>query len=170
MAKRTYTEHDQARVAVTLQANEGNVKRTARDLDMPHMTVRDWKAKWEREGYPAPVEELLPEVRSEQIATFEDARNLALTVVYEKLESRNVSARDAAWIVGVFTDKIRLIQGQATNRTETVQALPDAKELAKELAAYIAGTVDAAQLRNDEIDDAEWKEVAPAALPRVSQE
>ena len=163
--RRTYSPTDQARVAVMLQANAGNVKRTARETGIPAMTVRDWKVKWEREGYPEPIEEVLPAVTEDVTERMDYARGLAVETVIEKLRDNKVSAKDAAWIAQVFTDKIHLIRGMATSRTEQVMLAPvDAKELAKELAGYVARTVEAAQSRHEEIEDAEWTEQAPEAL------
>lgn len=165
MARRTYTPEDQARVAVILQANVGNVKRTARETGVPAMTVRDWKVRWEAEGYPDPIEEVLPTIAGEITERMDYARGLAVDTVIEKLRDGKVSAKDAAWIAQVFTDKINLIKGLATSRTEQLQIAPvDTKALAAELVAYAANAVEAAQSRDEEIEDAEWSEQAPLAL------
>lgn len=170
MARRQYSPAEQARVALLLQANEGNVKRTARETGIPPMTVRDWKLKWEAEGYPEPVEEVLPAVAGEVTSEMDQARSLAVSVVIEKLREGKVSAKDAAWIASVFTDKINVVRGLATSRTEVVQVAPvDTKELAKELATYVAQTVEAAQVRHEEIEDAEWVEQAAPALPAAQR-
>lgn len=168
--RRTYSPQEQARVALLLQANQGNVKRTAREANVPAMTVRDWKLKWEAEGYPEPLEEALPAVADDVTGYMDQARSLAVDVVIDKLRAGSVSAKDAAWIASVFTEKINLIRGLATGRTETVQLAPvDTTALAKELATYVAATVEAAQVRHEEIDDAEWTEQAPVALPAAQR-
>lgn len=168
--RRTYTPQEQARVALLLKANDGNVKRTARETHMPPMTVRDWKQRWEAEGYPEPIEEVLPAVADDVTGYMDQARSLAVDVVIEKLREGKVSAKDAAWIASVFTEKINLIKGLATGRTETVQIAPvDAKELARELATYVANTVEAARDRHEEIVDAEWTEQAKLALPAADR-
>lgn len=157
-------------MALLLQANMGNVKRTAREAGVPPMTVRDWKAKWEAEGYPEPIEEALPAVADDVTGYMDQARSLAVDVVIEKLRDGKVTAKDAAWIASVFTEKINLIRGLATGRTETVQLAPvDTKALAAELATYVANTVEAAKDRHEVIDDAEWSEQAPEALPAASR-
>lgn len=167
MSRRTYSPEDQARVAVILQANAGNVKRTARETSVPPMTVRDWKVKWEAEGYPDPIEEVLPAISEEITERMDYARGLAVDTVIAKLRDGKVSAKDAAWIAQVFTDKIQLIRGMATSRSESVQvAAVDAKALAAELAGYVAKTVEAAKDRHEEItiEDGEWSEQAQPAL------
>lgn len=170
MSRRTYSPEYQARVAVLLQANAGNVKRTARETNTPAPTVADWKRRWERDGYPEKVEVAIPTIADDVTSRMDFARGLAVEVVIERLREGKVNAKDAAWIAGVFTEKSNLIKGLATGRTETVQLAPvDTKELAKELAMYVAKTVEAAQSRHEEIEDAEWSEQAPLALAAANR-
>lgn len=42
MRKRQYSDDDKATALAALDANEGNVKRTATQLEMPHKTLDDW--------------------------------------------------------------------------------------------------------------------------------
>lgn len=164
MARRVYTDMDRARAAVMLQANDGNVKRTARELGLPVMTVSDWKQLWEREGYPENIAEVLPAAIEDLTGQMKSVVIEAVRIVREKLPQ--ASAKDAAWIAGVFTDKLRLIEGQATHRTETVHTVQlDPIELAKQLEAYVADAVDAANVRHGAIEDAEWEQVGRPALP-----
>jgi hypothetical protein len=50
--KATYDESDKARLYVVLAANDGNVKRTARETGVPESTVRRFKKMFEEEGPP----------------------------------------------------------------------------------------------------------------------
>lgn len=163
MPRRVYTERDQARAAVLLQGNQGNITRTARDLGIPKGTVQDWKRKWEMEGYPEKVEEVLPAVREAVLDDFKRIVTLSVVNLLEALETNRVPTKELSWIALNFTDKIRLIQGEPTSRTETVQSLPDAKELAKELATFVVDTVSAAKERTELIEDAiHWEEANKA--------
>lgn len=147
-----------------LQANGGNVRRTARELGLPVMTVSDWKQLWEREGYPDNIQEALPAAIEDLSGQMRQVVIEAVRVVREKLGQ--ASAKDAAWIAGVFHDKLRLIEGQATSRHETVHTVElDPIALAKQLEAYVADAVDAANVRHGQIEDAEWEQVDPPALP-----
>lgn len=165
MSRRTYTAGDQARVAVALQVNEGNIKRTARETNTPVATVRDWKRKWEAEGYPDPVQEALPAAREDAVNQFESTRLMMVERLNEALERDDVKPPQLIVGIGVFTDKINVMRGLATSRTETVAiAAPDMKELAAALSSYIDNTVGDALRRHDEIEDAEWEQAPPKAL------
>jgi transposase-like protein len=173
MARRVYTEKDQARVAVVLQANDGNIKRTARETGVPINTVRDWKTKWANEGYPEPVEDAIPAATEELLTDLKEAVKLATGIVIEKLRDGKVDAKTAAWISGVYIDKIRLYEGQATQRTETVHALPSADEAKALMRGVLAEIVEAAETRQADIIDAgvvegEFEVIEPPALPPAS--
>lgn len=163
--RRVYTEHDQALVAVTYQTNNGNLRRTARDTGIPVTTIRDWTRKWEAEGYPEPVEAAVPAVRESFLEEAELVRNLMVRRLQEKVQRGEASTRDLITGIGVLTDKINVLRGMATSRTETLQVvLPDTQELAKGLAKFITKTVDDSVRRSEVIEDAEWDELAPREL------
>lgn len=163
MARRVYTETDQAFIAVCLQANAGNIRKTARETGVPVSTVRDFRDKWEAEGYPEPVEGELPAVRRTFIEDAKEVRQLMIERLREKVERGEVTARDLISGIKELTDKINVMEGMATSRTEVVQSLPDARELAAELAAFIDRTVDDAVERANAID-ADWEEDQPLQL------
>lgn len=174
MARNVYTDKDRARVALTLQANEGNIRRTARETGVPVMTVGDWKRHWDREGYPEAIQEALPMVREEFLEEAETVRWMMLSRLRDKIESGEGSVRDLMTGIGILTDKIHVMKGLATSRTETVHTnAPDPKEFAKELAQFVAKTVDDANIRNSEIEDADWEEVGTPvpvkALPQPNR-
>lgn len=162
-----YDDDERASVFAALTANEGNVKRTSRETGLPEQTVRNWKKKWDREGLPAGVEEALPEALDEFVEQASRIRNLALTELELQVEAGEVKARDLITIVGVLTDKVRLVQGHATSRTEQV-SLGTPQEYGAAagaaLAAFLDETVHAAEEREADIMDAEWSEQAQAAL------
>lgn len=152
-------------VAAMLQAHEGNLHRTSRETGVPVNTVKNWKDKWEREGYPENIQELLPAVAGDFLDTATNLRWEMVERLAEKVRKDQVSPAQLVAGISMLTDKINVMKGLATSRTENVQiAATDPKELAKELASYVATAVDAAQERNDVIEDAEWTEQAPRAL------
>lgn len=162
MARRVYTEHDRAHVFAVLTANEGNVKRTARETGFPVQTVRDWKTTWEKNGGPPEqILEVLPEVAGDFIDDATRIRNKALTLLEAKIDRGEVTAKDLLVAVGVLTDKVRLIQGQATSRTETVHALPSPEEFGQVLVGYLEQAVEMQELRAADIEDAEFEEAGP---------
>lgn len=163
MARRLYTPEDKARVFAALTANEGNVKRTQRETDIPEQTVRDWKKAWERNGVPAVVESAILPAINDSLGQLERVRNKALDVAEERLDDPKTSAKDATWIAGVMTDKIRLLRGEATSRTEHVSTGPTPEEVGEQIAHYLEQAVRAQELREADIVDAEYTE--QAALP-----
>lgn len=176
MAKRVYTEKDQARVAVILQGNEGNIKRTARETGVAISTVRGWKTKWEKEGYPELSEELLEETREDYLLDLKEIVALATERLMDVLRSpgTKIPAKDLAQIVQHTIDKIRVIEGHATTRHETVHALPSAEEYRERLRGFLAEIVEAADNRQaevidvglvEDVEEAEFEPVQPLGLP-----
>jgi len=158
----TYSDEDLARLFVSLMANEGNVKRTARDTNIPESTVRRWKTEWETNGPPS------YEAVEAAVTTFaEDAervRDKALKAIEEKIPGAKVG--ELTTLVGVLDDKITRSRGLATGRVEHVHALPPVDEIREALAAVFQGAIQAASQRELDIIDAEViEEQAQKALP-----
>ena len=175
MARNVYNDEQRALVKVTLEANGGNVKRTARETGIPIMTVRDWKKKWEREGVPATVSEALPAVIDEFVGRATSIRNKMLDKLDEEVP--NMKGRDLIVGIGVLTDKVRLVEGKATSRTEhdSPGSLP-VEQVRELFAGFAKGIVEAAQQRDSEIsfateeaEDAEWTEQPVLGLPAASE-
>lgn len=164
MARRTYTDSDRARVKVALEANNGSVKAAARETGYPVQTVRDMKHKWDREGLPATVSEALPAVVDEFVGNAARVRDKALDRLEQELEdpAAKVNVKDLATTVGILTDKVRLVSGQPTSRTESVQGLSPS-EVRDLFAGFAMGVVAAARNTHDEIIDAEWSEQSAIA-------
>lgn len=164
--RRTYTDSDRALVKVALEANNGSVKAAARETGFPVQTVRDMKKKWDREGVPAEVSEALPAVRDEFVGRVTSVRDKALDRLDKELDNpaAKVNVKDLATTVGILTDKARLVSGQATSRTESVQGLPSAKEVRDLFAGFAVGVLAAAQRTHEEIIDAEWTEQSDLEL------
>lgn len=158
--RRTYTDSDRARIKVALEANNGSVKAAARETGYPVQTIRDMRMKWDREGIPSEVAEALPVARDEFVGNVERVRNKALDRLDRELDNpeAKVNVKDLATTVGILTDKARLVSGQATSRTESVQGLPSAKEVRDLFAGFAVGVLAAAQQTHEEIIDAEWTE------------
>lgn len=165
---RSYTDEDRALVHTVLHANNGNVKRTARETNLPIATVRDWKNKWEREGLPAPVAEVLPAVQDAFVAKATRVRDKMITRLEEAVDQNKVGPKDLLVGVGVLTDKVRLIEGKPTSRTENtgLGALP-VEEVRELFAGFAKGIVEAASQRaaiissttEEDPIDAEWAPV-----------
>lgn len=161
--RKKYTDDERGAVLRALTVNNGNVKRTARELNMPPATVKSWKKEWEREGIPDAVKEAAAEDMDAFISDATRARDLALRQWEDKVNQGEVAARDLMTGVGVLTDKINLARG--LTRKEEKPALDPAvvRELAR---GVVEGAVSAARKREEEIVEAEYEEIEQPALKR----
>lgn len=158
-----FNDSERARVYVVLTANDGNVKRTARETGVPESTVRRWKKEFETN--PPDIDNVEVAV-GDFVETAERVRWLALEQLEKKLRAGDASVRDLTVLVGVATDKLDRARGVAA-KVEHVHSLPSADELRGALSAVVEGMIEAATTRQDEIDiiDGDWSEVPPAELP-----
>lgn len=159
----TYTDEQKAQVYVTLAANEGNVKRTARDVGVPVSTIRRWRDEWDRqESLPS-----LPAVE-EAIGSFADKAESIRWKALVELERQLHTAKpgELIKIVGILDDKITRARGLADRTVEHRHVLPSAEELRELVSGFAEATRQAALDRADDIIDAEIVEQAPLrALP-----
>jgi transposase-like protein len=173
MAKRVYSAEDKALVRHLLEVHEGNVKRTAREAEVPVQTVRDWKNAWEREGASLEVREATPAAVEAWVANVKRVRDKAVDRLEKALDDpeQKVNVKDLSMTIGILTDKARVAEGKPTSRTEaSADALPI--EQARELFAGMArGMLEAATQRHrtissvieEDIEDGEYEQVVPAA-------
>jgi transposase-like protein len=167
VARATYSAEDKARAYVILQTNEGNLKRTARDTGIPEPTIRRWRNEWASEG-PPPLDQV-EEAATDWLSNAESVRDLSLRRIRERLESDNVKDQGTlpqlATVYGIVTDKIDRARGIADRRVEHVHALPSPDEIRGALTALVAGVQQGHAVREEEIEDAEFEETSPRALP-----
>jgi len=166
-SKTTYSDADKAAAYVVLTANDGNLKRTARETQLPESTLRRWRDEWAKNGPPQ-----LEEVQ-EALATFVDeaqrVRGLALDVIEKKLlllqqNPKDVNVAQVTTLIGILTDKIDRAAGlDKGSRVDHFHHLPAPDELRALMAEYVSEGVVKAAGRDEEIVDAEI--VEQAALP-----
>lgn len=113
-ARATYTEADKARVHVVLASNDGNVKRTARELGVPENTVRRWKKEFESDP---PSTDLVQAVLGSFVDDAEEVRNLALQRI-KVLIPKSDKINELNNTVGILTDKIDRAKGLDVRRVE----------------------------------------------------
>ena len=170
MARRTYTDADRVAVHAALTASGGNIKRTARETNIPVSTVRDWKTYWEQEGFPEELMAVYDQVVEDIVEGLQRVRDKALLELESLIEKHELKGRELVAAVGMLTDKIRLYKGEATSRSESRMQLPAPEELRELMSGFFAGAVAAAEERAAEIDDAEWESIPPRELPSPSEE
>lgn len=153
-------------VYVTLQGNSGNVYKTAKETGVHEATLRTWVKKWQNEGVPEVILDKIPDIVEAEVDQWSSVRNKALQKLLSLIPQateRQLSA--LANIAGMAEDKVRMIQGLPTNRTETVQRnLPNAEDVNK----FIDGLVNAQKKRTEEIDSSEVEIIRveqPKGLP-----
>lgn len=160
-----YTEGDKARVFVTLTANEGNIKRTARDTGIPEQTIRNWKNEW-AENPPELTDAQINEAM-EFVSRAETIRDSALEALARKIQKDELKGSELITAIGVLDDKITRAKGLATGRVEHTHTLPSAEEVRDLLKGAMQGAIEAAQQRQDEILQTDLV-VERKALPAVT--
>lgn len=139
------TDDDRAAALAALEANEGNLRQTARELGIAETTLRRWRnqqAPSENGAHKKAVEARLPKQRASLAERFKDFVHEALDAAPAKLE--NASMGDLFRAIGISVDKIQLLEGKPTGIEEVRGELTDA-----ERAARVARLFDAARARRD---------------------
>jgi transposase-like protein len=128
--KRQYTEAEKATALAALAANDGNVKRTARELGIPGPTLDDWRRG---EGITVGVLEKQT-TRAEALDTlFERVARLYLGQALRTEIVARSSGRDAVGAAAIALDKLRLLRGEATQIHDTIDG-----QIERELARLVA--------------------------------
>lgn len=167
VVRATYTDADKARAYVVLTANDGLVKRAARELGMPENTLRRWRDEWEKEGPPQLDE--VDEAVTDYLSGMISARDSAVEVIRMKLEllkkdPDKAKLAELSTVVGVLDDKISRAKGlDKGQRVDHHHHLPAPEELRALMGEFIQGSIRAAERRAEEIVDAEI--VEQPALP-----
>lgn len=107
MSKRQYSDEDKATALTALDANGGNVKRTATQLGIPHKTLDDW-AKG-RNQHPV-VADLRTRKRGSLADKFENLAHLIVDAMPAKIDKATLS--QCAVSSGIATDKAIRLRGE----------------------------------------------------------
>lgn len=165
VARRQYTEDDKAAVFAALTVNKGNVKATSRNLEVPEQTVRDWKKEWESGGPPEIVADKAAPILDEFHGRAVQLRDKLMDKFEERVEKDDITTKDIITSIGIFTDKIRLIEGLPTSRQENVSKGLTPEELGHALAKLAQGAIAAAREREIELSTIEGNKTPIASLP-----
>jgi hypothetical protein len=110
MAKKTqFSDEEKAEALAALDANGGNVARTARDLGIPRSTIRDWV---KGRGVNPAVAEIRQEKKDELAQRFEAITFKLMGLVDADLGK--LSPRDKWMALGIATDKWLLLNDMPT--------------------------------------------------------
>lgn len=172
MAKRVYSDDDKATVLVTLEANNGNVKKTSRETEVAEQTIRDWKKSAERGALPATVQAALPAVRSAFVDKAVTVRELMMDQLEAAVLNNELKGRDLIVGIGVMTDKIHVVQARTAPPKEEVVESATAQEIGKKLYEYLERSFAAGEKRDadivlsdEDISDADWEQAPQGELP-----
>lgn len=120
--------HEQVERIKQVFADTGSVRGTARAVSLSVSTVQPHCKRTDE------YEHIRTEKRTALIGDIAEelaaVRQLYLDHLKQPLVIASASAKDAAVIVGVFTDKFQLVTGEATERTEHVDATDARNQLA----------------------------------------
>lgn len=148
MGRRTYSDADRALVYAELAVNEGNVKRTARNLGVPVPTVRRWRDEWERNGVPETISAEIAVVASDFLTEARRVRDKLLARLEHLVDAESVGAREVVTAFGILSDKIRAYEAlEQTQKVEHTIQLPSAEEMKELFQGMVSGVVSAAQDR-----------------------
>lgn len=112
-ARRQWTDEAKAEILAALDANQGNVKRTAKECGVAVSTLRGWA---KGRGANAGVAKLRPQKKGELADALEDIAWKIVELLPSKLEGAEM--RELSTLLGVTLDKLLVLRGQPNNRTE----------------------------------------------------
>lgn len=113
MPRRRYSDEEKAAALAALDANGGNVALTSQQLDIPDSTLRSWS---NGRGTNHAIADLRDEKRRELTEELRDIAYALVGALPSKIH--DASLRDTGVTLGVVLDKLQLLEGHATTRSE----------------------------------------------------
>lgn len=161
------TDEQKARIYAALQASNGNVKGTARELGMSPEVVRYWANKWKKEPVPHKIKDLAATAGEDFLVLAVQIRDDAMRLLHGKLPE--ASPKDLVTIIGVLSDKIRVAENLTAERRELPAAM-DYKAIEATMAGLGKAMLDAAEKRAQDIRDTIDGEATEIGLPELVKE
>lgn len=161
MSKRTeWTDEDKAAAYVIWVSNDKNIRATARQCGIGHTTIAYWVKQWEKDGPPERLDDKIRANAYEFVHHASSVREQAMKKLEELIPEAEIKQLGTlATVVGIMDDKIRLAQGLATKRTETVHTLPTREEMKELMSGFADSLVSAAEDRASEVVEIEASSV-----------
>ena len=131
--KRNYSDARKAEVLALLDANEGNVSKTARAVGIPGRTIIEWRNGRLAEG----VEEIREEKRAELADRLQEIAHTLVDAIPEKVATANL--QQCTLSLAIAVDKMQLLRGAATSRTAMVDETRTPLEQLDDLILEIRG-------------------------------
>ena len=124
---------EQKQEAAILYATVGSYAQVAKQLDIPKPTVWQWSRKWDE--WDNLVKQVQTEKADEHRAMYARIVDEAQAITLAKLPE--ATAAQANIIAATATDKVRLLDGQATTISSKVETIGSLSEQFQRLAADI---------------------------------
>ncbi|HYD00890.1 MAG TPA: hypothetical protein VEB22_06650 [Phycisphaerales bacterium] len=109
--KRQYSDSDKATALAALDANGGNVRRTARETGIPEKTIADWR---DGRGVVPEVAEIREEKKEALGDVFERVSRLYLERALSEDAVSETKGKDAVIAAATAADKMQLLRGRPT--------------------------------------------------------
>lgn len=136
--RRKYSDEDKATALAALDANGGNVKRTATELEIPRITLLGWA---DGRGVHPVVSELQQEKRGALAERLEEIAHKIVDILPDKLQ--DATLQQCATSLGIIVDKRQLLMGKPTGIVD------DASLTDLERANRVNTLLDIARARRD---------------------
>ena len=147
MARKRYSDKFRANAVLMLEAagyepgkNGGALMRVAKALKMPHNTLRNWYVAAHN---PVPSD-VRREKRGELVTLIRDEIYNAIEAAQDQDKKFEASYRDLITGAAILVDKLQLLEGKATERTEIIDRTSPREAIFDELTR-IATRSDAGQ-------------------------
>jgi len=132
-----YSERDRAAALAALETNDGNLTRTARQLNISTSTLRRWRNAQTDPANTGPLkkatQDALPEARQNIADRLREFVHAALDLAPDKLSEANLQQTFTA--VGISLDKAQLLDGKPTEIAQHEHKRNEVPERALEAAA-----------------------------------
>lgn len=115
MDKRSYSEDDKAAALARLDLNDGNITKTAKELRVPATTLRQWR---DGEHVNAGVAKKRDLKKQSLVELFEEIARAYAARALDATAIADTRGKDAVIAFATATDKIQLLEGKPTARTE----------------------------------------------------
>lgn len=129
--KRRYSDNDKALALAALDANGGDVRKTAKTLRMPESTLSDWSKNRGVNKEVTEIREVKKKELSEKLGEVAYKLTDNLLIRAESELSILVPMKDVATSLGIVVDKMQLLKGEPTSINKNLSDEERAERAAK---------------------------------------
>lgn len=128
MSRQKYSDRDKATALAALDANNGNVYKTAKQLGISRSTLQEWAR--------GRVNKDVPELRQEEKKNLADRLEEVAHQILDELPKHlgEATAQQLATSLGIIVDKRQLLTNKPTDRVVVTDDLTDEQRAARLMA------------------------------------